>query len=119
VVTVGGQPYRFRPLPPSGRQVAAFVPPQWGPGAMPVRPPVAWAPVPAAPRYVQPAVRPAPDRAGWLVYRFRPDTRFPHGETLQLPAGARLSHAATGPDGQTGERAPQAGHEWHSGYVYN
>jgi hypothetical protein len=86
---------------------------------MPARAPVAWAPVPQTVRFAQPAVRPLPDRAGWLVYRFRPDTRFPRGETLQVPTGARLSHAATGAEWRAGETSPQAGHEWRSGSVYN
>jgi hypothetical protein len=117
-VTFGGQPYRFRPLPPSGPQVADFAPP-WGGVAMPARAPVASASVPPAVRFAQPAIRPAPVHAGWLVYRFRPDTRFPRGETLQVPAGARLSHADTGSAWQTGDPAPQAGYEWRSGDVYN
>jgi len=121
VVTVGGQPYRFRPLPPSHGQVAAFAPPTWGAAAPPIRPPVAWAQIRPPARYAQSALRPAaaPGHARWVVYRFRPDTRFPSGETLQLPAGARLSHAASGPAWQAGEPVPQAGNEWRSDTVYN
>ena len=139
IVTVGGQPYRFRPVM---RQLetrwATFAPPlQPRPLFPQYAPPFpkaaghggSWAATGAGPVGGHHAWQPA--GAPWVqeqrVYRFRPDARFPQGGATYAPAGPTIGQAYIGPPAEaayaragqpfgTGIRPVQ--HRW-DGYVYN
>ena len=113
VVSVDGRPYRFRPVSPWRPPLvamaprlsppAAFVPPPaWAPPAVIAAQrswptlPVAWpSHPPQAQSWGQPMHPPGPD--GRLVYRFRPDARFPGGLPTPVASAPWLGQAAGGP----------------------
>lgn len=113
VVSVDGRPYRFRPVSPWRPPVVAMAP-RLGPPAAFVPPP-AWAPPPGfaaqrswptlpvawssgpppAQSWGQPMNLPGHD--GRIVYRFRPDARFPGGLASPPASAPWGGQAAVGP----------------------